>query len=99
MKKYREMVDLRDREIEEWKAKFVNIEVLYNDCKQSEYKLRDWERRNILLQQDNERLQGILKEKIEELERWKKRSNEIDIISIESRHFEKNAGESEDRMT
>lgn len=98
VKKYREMVDLRDREIEEWKAKYINIEVLYNDCKQSEYKLRDWERRNILLQQDNERLQGILKEKIEELERWKKRSNEIDIISIESRHFEKKAVESEERM-
>jgi uncharacterized small protein (DUF1192 family) len=82
-----EVVRAKLREIEEWRNRYNSIEITAQKYKSYEGKMIELENRVALMSNEIERLNQLLKQRMNELDEWKSRYSNIEssLISSESR--------------
>jgi uncharacterized small protein (DUF1192 family) len=84
--------------LDEWKTRYSKLEITLVEYRAYEDRLKEYENRIALLTQEIERLNGVLRQRAEEIDNWKSRYSKIEISITEYKGLEGRLREYENRI-
>lgn len=98
MESLRLLLENREKEIENWKAKFGELVQVADQLKLSEARLLESENKIVLLTGEIERLNALLQAKQDEIDEWRSKYAKLEITISELRTVESRVVEYENRI-